>query len=99
MNRIYLQLWVHMERAVGILPDGCSLHMDLIERDKFVSNIYNTRSGVDVPDEYERCFDSTIQVYISDSLYESLSKNNNIRLDETSFRNLLNIEDIIMKSF
>jgi hypothetical protein len=97
MNRVYLQLWVHSERGLGFLTDGCSLHIDLVERDKFISDVYLERDEL-VPEQYDRCFGDSFEVYVDDMLFESVRSQSNVRLDESSLRNLLVMEDIIIKN-
>lgn len=97
MNRVYLQLWVHSERGLGFLTDGCSLHIDLVERDKFISDVYLERDEL-VPEQYDCCFGDSFEVYVDDMLFESVRSQSNVRLDESSLRNLLVMEDIIIKN-
>lgn len=96
MNRVYLQLWVHSERGLGFLTDGCSLHLDLTERDKFISDIYLERDDL-VPEQYDRYFGDSFEVYVDDMLFESIRSYGSVRLDESSLRNLMSMEDIIIK--
>lgn len=96
MNRVYLQLWVHSERGLGFLTDGCSLHLDLAERDKFISDIYSERTDL-VPEQYDRYFDDSFEVYVDDMLFGSIRSHGSVRLDESSLRNLISMEDIIIK--
>lgn len=96
MNRVYLQLWIHSERGLGFLTDGCSLHLDLIERDRFISDIYSKRGDI-VPEQYERSFGESFEVYVDDMLFDSIRSTGSVRLDESSLRNLISMEDIIIK--
>lgn len=96
MNRVYLQLWVHSERGLGFLTDGCSLHLDLTERSKFISDIYSERGDL-VPEQYDCYFDDSFEVYVDDMLFETILIHGSVRLDESSLRNLILMDDIIIK--
>ena len=36
MKKVYLQHWEESERGWGIRPDGCSLHLTLEDRKKYI---------------------------------------------------------------
>ena len=95
MNKYILQFWEESIRDFGIIPDGCSLHVDLDEHKSFLKSFYNKRDG-DVPDEYDRIFGDEMVCFISDSLYEKLLEKNSIRLLENEKNNLISMEEIII---
>ena len=54
MNKVLLQLWEESNTKEGFLSDGCSLHLNLKERDIFVSSVYKNRDNSIIPNEYDR---------------------------------------------
>ena len=40
MNKCIIQFWEESEIKIEVKSDGCSLHMDNIERVKFIKEIY-----------------------------------------------------------
>lgn len=98
MNKIVLQLWEESIRGSGIRPDGCSIHVDTAERDRYVESIYASRRGSSsVPEEYERIVGSPVEAYIDDSMFESLKSDKSIRLAQHQMNNLVEMEDIILR--
>ncbi len=97
MNKIVLQLWEESERGWGVRPDGCSIHMDSEERERFVESVYSARRGSEVPNEYERIVGPAVEAYIDDSLYEKLKSDKSIRLAQHEMGNLVKMEDIIIR--
>jgi hypothetical protein len=41
MNKCVLQFWEESIRDFGIIPDGCSLHIDLDEHRNFLKSFYD----------------------------------------------------------
>ena len=97
MNKIVLQLWEESERGWGVRPDGCSIHMDSEERERFVESVYSARRGSEVPNEYERIVGPAVEAYIDDSLYEKLKSDKSIRLAQHEMGNLVKMDDIIIR--
>jgi hypothetical protein len=98
MNKIVLQLWEESIRGSGIRPDGCSIHVDAAERDRYVESIYASRRGSSsVPEEYERIVGSPVEAYIDDVMFESLKSEKSIRLAQHQMNNLVEMEDIILR--
>jgi hypothetical protein len=95
MNKCVLQFWEESIRDFGIIPDGCSLHIDLDEHRNFLKSFYDKRDG-NAPDEYDRIFGDEIVCFISDSLYNNLLDKNSIRLLENEKNNLISMEEIII---
>ena len=98
MNKIVLQLWEESERDWGVRPDGCSIHIDSAERERYIESIYSERRGSEsVPDEYERVVGGAVEAYIEDPLFETLLKEKSIRLAQYQMSNLVSLEDIIIR--
>jgi hypothetical protein len=98
MNKIVLQLWEESGRKWGVRPDGCSIHIDSAERDRYVESIYSARRGSEsVPEEYDRIVGSPIESYIDDALFETLKKDKSIRLAQHEMNNLVGMEDLIIR--
>ena len=95
MNRVILQIWEESDKSNGIFSDGCSIHIDEIERNTYVSNIYKNRESSEIPQKYERVVGGEIEVFVSDSIYEIILRDKSIRLSEVEFNNLLKFEDLI----
>lgn len=95
MNKVILQLWEESNSNLGFLSDGCSLHLSLSYRDNYVKSIYKDRSE-EVPDKYDRIVGESVEVFISDNLYDMLLRDGgDIKIPESSFQNLIKFEDII----
>jgi hypothetical protein len=97
MNKIILQLWEESNLNDINLSNGCSLHIDLNEKNKYIKSIYDNRDS-NVPDKYDRIVGDSVSVLISDELYNNLIKNKNLKLSESSFQNLKKFSDIIYKN-
>jgi len=96
MNKVILQRWEESERNWGTRPDGCSLHLDNINRDNYINDIYKDRKD-DVPETYDRIVGTPIDVFIDDSLFEILKVEKSLRLQENELNNLVNLEELIIK--
>lgn len=96
MNKAYLQVWCLSERGKDVIPDGCSIHTDESSVRAYVSEIYSSRTGV-APDEYDYAEGNCFEVFIDDDIRTSLTSNGFLRLDEPSLRNLLGMQEIIIK--
>ena len=94
MNRVILQLWQESNINGELLSDGCSLHISLSERDNYVSYIYKNR-GEEVPERYDRIVGDSVEVFVSDNIYNTLLSDKNMKVPESAFQNLLKFEDII----
>lgn len=93
MNKVSLQLWEESNRDFT-LNDGCSLHIDKIERDRWLSCIYAIRNS-NIPEKYDNPIGDVIDVFVSDELYTKVKNQKSIKLDEISFRNMLKFEELI----
>lgn len=99
MNKISMQLWEESERGFGTRPDGCSLHVDSSELSRYVDSVYEQRLGLEVPNEYERVLGCEILAFVDDSIFGKIKESGSVRLDEPSMRNLISMEDLIIKDF
>jgi len=97
MNKVFLQLWEESERGWGTRPDGCSLHIDNIELDRYVDNIYSDRGDV-IPDEYDRTIGGSIEAFVDDELFNKVIVSKNIRISQNSFNNLILMNELIIKN-
>jgi len=98
MNKVIMQLWEESERGWGVRPDGCSLHIDAIERDKYVASIYKKREqDLIVPNEYDKIVGNGIDIFVDDVLYLQIRDKNSIKIIESDLNNLINMEQIIIK--
>jgi hypothetical protein len=95
MNKVFLQLWEESNTEEGFLSDGCSLHINLKERDIFVTSIYKGRDISLVPNQYDRIVGECIEVFVEDKLYNMILNDKSVKLLENSFQNLLKFEEII----
>lgn len=94
MNRVLLQLWEESTINQGIFSDGCSLHINEQEKEKYISSIYSTRTDI-IPETYDRIVGGEIEVFVSDKLFQIISDKKTIKLSQVELRNLLSLEDII----
>lgn len=91
-------MWERSERGFGTRPDGCSIHIDLWERERYIVDLYGKRSKLVVtPKEYDRPLGVSMECFISDGLWEKLKESKSIRLFENEKNNLINMEDIVIK--
>jgi hypothetical protein len=95
MNRVILQLWEESDKNNGIFTDGCSIHIDEFERKSYISRILEERETDLIPHKYDRAIGGEIEVFISDSLYELVSKEKSLKLTEVELNNLIRFEEII----
>jgi RNA processing factor Prp31 len=95
MNKVFLQLWEESNTEEGFLSDGCSLHINLKERDKYVTSVYKGRDNSSIPNEYDRIVGDWIEVFVDDKLYNMILTDMSVKLPENSFQNLLKFEEII----
>ena len=95
MNKVILQLWEESNTKEGYLSDGCSLHSSLRERDLYLSSVYKNRDEKSVPEQYDRIVGEYVEVFVDDELFDSISSNKTIKINEPSFQNLIKFEKII----
>jgi hypothetical protein len=95
MNKVFLQLWEESNTKEGFLSDGCSLHSNLKERDEYVTSVYKDRDNSLVPTEYDRTVGDCVEVYVDDKLFNLISEEKTVKINESAFQNLLKFEEII----
>ena len=98
MNKVILQLWEESNTKEGFLSDGCSLHISLEERNKYISSIYSERDGNNVPNQYDRTVGEDVEVFVDDKIYSMISSDKTIKLNEAAFQNLMKFEEIIFNN-
>lgn len=70
---VLVQNWEESERGWGVRPDGFTVHVSRVQRDKYVkwyNETYNNLS--EAPDEYTRVSGDPIEVEVSDALFEKI---------------------------
>ncbi len=87
MNKIIIQLW-EITMKQEIYSDGCSIHLDDIFYESFISNI----------NSLERKMGKPFTAFVSDSIYNKLISYKSLRFSETELNNLLTFEEIIIKN-
>lgn len=98
MNKVILQIWEESERGWGTRPDGCSMHIDLKERDKYIQTIYDSRkSDESIPHEYDRIVGEGVEAFIEDALFTLVEKDKSLRLTQYQMNNLMGMEEITIK--
>jgi hypothetical protein len=97
MNKVFLQLWEESNNKEIFLSDGCSLHIDLEERNRYISSIYKDRDD-NIPDQYDRIVGDEIVVFVDDKIFDLIENEKTVKLNETSFQNLLKFEEIIFNN-
>lgn len=91
---VVLQLWEESERGWGVRPDGCSLHINIVECENYIKSFYSDR-GDDVPNEYSRTCGKPLYVHVSNVLYDLVCKDKTVVLLESSLTNLKDLSEII----
>lgn len=96
MNRVVLQYWEQTIKNKGVFNDGCSIHTDIDERNKYISKIYENRND-DIPDEYDRIIGNGVEAFIDDDIYELVEMYKTVKLSDVEFRNLIGFDKITVK--
>jgi hypothetical protein len=94
MNKVILQLWEESNTKEGFLSDGCSLHLNVEERNIYVSSIYDGRDNSIIPDEYDRTVGKYLEVFVEDKLFNMISEEKSVKINESAFQNLIKFEEI-----
>jgi len=98
MNKVILQIWEESERGWGTRPDGCSMHIDLKERENYIQTIYDSRkSDESIPNEYDRIVGEGVEAFIEDALFKLVEKDKSLRLTQYQMNNLMGMEEITIK--
>jgi hypothetical protein len=94
MEKILLQRWEESDKLKGTTSDGCTLHLNLIDRDLYVKKHYKDRDINNIPDTYDRIVGQPIEVLLDEEIYNILLENT-IRLTEYEMNNMINLGVII----
>jgi hypothetical protein len=95
MNKVILQIWEESERGWGTRPDGCSMHIDLKERENYIQTIYDSRkSDESIPNEYDRIVGEGVEAFIEDALFKLVEKDKSVRLTQYQMNNLMGMDEI-----
>ncbi len=98
MNKVIMQLWEESERGWGVRPDGCSLHVDTIERNNYVDNIYKKREqDLTIPSEYDKIVGIGVDIFVDDDIFKKIISERSIKIIESDLNNLINMGQIIIK--
>ncbi len=73
---VVCQDWLESERGWGTRPDGCSLHLNKLDLEKFVK-AYWARMPDETPDEYSRPCGQAYLVDVSDEIYSKILESKN----------------------
>jgi hypothetical protein len=98
MNKVILQLWEESNSKDQFLSNGCSLHLNVKEREIYVSSIYNTRDNSNIPNKYDRIIGECVEVFVEDKIFNMILEGNSVKINESSFQNLLKFEEIIFNT-
>jgi hypothetical protein len=98
MNKVILQLWEESNSKDQFLSNGCSLHLNVKERDIYISSIYNTRDNSTIPNKYDRIIGEYLEVFVEDKIFNMILEKNSVKINESSFQNLLKFEEIIFNT-
>ena len=94
MNKVILQLWQESNLNEENLSDGCSLHIDINERNNYVASVYKNRTN-DVPNSYDKILGEYVEVFVSDSIFEMVKLEKSVKIPESAFQNMIKFEDLI----
>ena len=96
MKRVCLQYWEESEINVGVKLSGCSLHIDVDNRIKYINSIYDNRSLDNIPSRYDKIVGGAIEVDVIDYIYDQLLENSgSLRIMQHSTSNLINFQEIV----
>jgi hypothetical protein len=98
MNKCVFHFWEESDKINGVTPNGCSIHIDTSERDRFLDEFYNSLSE-DIPSEYDRIIGKEVYCFVSDEIYEKLVEKKSLKLLEVEKNNLISLEEIIFKPY
>lgn len=97
MNKAVLQIWEQSVIDDGIRQDGCSIHLDLDLRNKYVNKFYSRRLSKSVPIKYIKAVGDPVNIYVTDQVFNVLNTKKDIRLMQNELNNLVLLQDIMVK--
>ena len=88
--KVFYETWTESERGWGTRPDGCSLHIDKAERDRYVKEYWDKQPSGEPPDEYSRPDGGGEYIEIPDDhpVAIELNKKESLRFYQGGLRNL-----------
>jgi hypothetical protein len=90
MNTVLLQHWQN-RMGDSLIGGGCSLHLDINDRNNYVLDVYNMEKDIGI------IKGDAVEVMVSDNIYELIT-NGYLRLEQYELNNLLNFDDILYTS-
>jgi hypothetical protein len=97
MNKVIFQFWENSILNLDVMSDGCSLHIDVDERDRWIKNMYYERKSDQIPDEYDRVVGDSLVCFVEDDLYQKIKTFKTIRISENQLNNLIDMNEILIK--
>jgi hypothetical protein len=97
MNKVIFQFWENSIESFDVIPDGCSIHIDEIEFNRWVDSIYSTRDLNDIPEEYDRVIGDKLIAFVEDDLFKKVENFKTIRLSQNQLNNLILMDEITIK--
>jgi hypothetical protein len=85
MQKVLIQLWETLNEGL-INSDGCSLHIDVDNRNKYLKENKNN---------IERPVGIYSEIDVNSTIFKLVDKKRSIRLSEIEFNNLIGLGDII----
>ena len=91
-----MQYWEISEEQFGVMPNGCSLHIDVISHERYVDNVYQGRDGQEPEFSYVRMVGTPIIVTINDDLFSHIVKDSHLILEEIEMNNLIKLRGLVV---
>lgn len=92
MNKVVLQIWEEVSSS-SFLPNGCTLHLNMITSQLFIERKYHNRHLLD---RYDSAISKPISVFVSNGIYDILQIKQNIKLTQNELYNLVELGDIVI---
>lgn len=96
MNDVVLQIWEESDIEQGITQDGCSLHIDMNHRNKYIDSYYSSIVSDKTPEKYERAVGRPVEVFVTEKLLNIVKSEGSVRLMQNELSNLIDLYDIII---
>lgn len=94
MHKAFLQLWEQFDEDV--IQDGCSIHLSNTDRSDFIKSVY--QKSPNEKRKISRFIGDSIEANISQTIYEKLTEQKNLRISQCELNNLIIFEDIIIEN-
>lgn len=92
MNKCLLQRWEFFD-GKDYLPNGSTIHIDENSHSEYLKHVYNRKESK----SFDVVLGTSINCFVSDSIFDSLNQNMTIILSENELNNLISLEDLIIK--